>query len=452
MRPIYDMLVKASGRHRFHMPGHKGKHAFETADLMALDTTELPITDDLYSPERAIFQAEELYAEQARSAKTIFLHNGATVGIHTMLQLYAGEGDLVILPRNAHLSAINGCVIGGVRAAWIPLTQRTDDYCYIEESAVLAAMTQHPEAKAVFLTRPDFYGGCIPLKRIVEKAHGMGMKVVVDEAHGAHFPWLQGFSALDAGADAVTQSAHKTLMGLTGAAVLHLREAADAPRAMQILRREQTSSPSFLLMQSIDDSRAFMAQQGDDALRRLIEQVNDVRQQAALACYPDAHHAWQEEMSGYVFDPTRLVLEAPQGGEELAELLQRQGIDVEMHDRHRVVCIITVMDDKDSLQALTEVLRTHPPMKKTVQPREKVSHQPQKKMELRQAVMAMNEAIPLQEAEGRIAAQSVGLYPPGIPLIAPGEIISGEVIDLLCQAGTQGRFGIEEGKIVCVKQ
>ena len=159
MRPIYDMLQESSGRRSFHMPGHKGRPPFGPVDVYALDTTELPVTDDLYCPERGIRRAEELYARAAGAAETIFLHNGSTAGIHVMVQLYAGEGDEVILPRNAHLSAVNGCVLGGVRAAWIPVTTLPDGYAYIAEEDALRTMEEHPHARAILLTRPDFYGG-----------------------------------------------------------------------------------------------------------------------------------------------------------------------------------------------------------------------------------------------------------------------------------------------------
>ena len=155
MRPIHDMLLAASGRRSGHMPGHKGRAPFGAEDLYALDTTEIPLTDDLYAPENGIAQAQELYARAAGAGATIFLHNGSTAGIHAMVQLYAGEGDTVILPRNAHLSAANGCVLGGVRAEWIPITQRADGYCYIAEADVLAALDAYPEAKALLLTRPE---------------------------------------------------------------------------------------------------------------------------------------------------------------------------------------------------------------------------------------------------------------------------------------------------------
>lgn len=450
MRPVYDMLTAMGARRRFHMPGHKGQAPFGAVDLYALDTTELPVTDDLYSPERGLLAAQKMYAQAVGAAQTILLHNGSTAGIHAMVQLYAREGDTVLLPRNAHLSAVNGCVLGGVQAEWIPVTQRTDGYCYIAEQDVLAAIDAHPGAKAVLLTRPDYYGGCIPLRRIIEHAHSLGMRVVVDEAHGAHLPWMAGWSALEMGADAVTQSIHKTLPGLTGAAALHLRHAEDAARVMRILRREQTSSPSFILMLSIDDSRALMQQEGRERLAAVSTAANELRAMLPALGYSDAHAVWQE--TGMAFDPTRLVIEAPQGGEALAQSLRARGVDVEMNDGRHVVLILSVMDEPADILALAEALREIPAMPAEIPELPNMTMVPPRAMQLRPAAMAEDEQVPLGCAVGRIAAQSAGLYPPGVPLVAPGEYITEETVMLLAGAGVQNRFGMEGDTLRCVKQ
>jgi len=449
MRPIYDMLKAASGRGSFHMPGHKGKTPFGPVDAFALDTTELPLTDDLYCPENGVAKAQELYAQVAGAAVTLFLHNGSTAGIHAMLQLYAGEGDTVILPRNAHLSAANGCVIGGVKAEWIPITQLPDGYCYIAEEDVLAALDKYPHAKALLLTRPDFYGGCLPLERIIAKARSMGVKVVVDEAHGAHLPWLKGIaSAGEMGADAWVQSVHKTLPGLTGAAVLHLRDTADKPKAMRILRRQQTSSPNFVLLMSIDDSRAYMEEKGRAHLARTAKMAGILRGALGVTGYEEAHCQWRQ--TGMQFDPTRLVLHAPQGGAALAKILRDNGVDAEMADIRRVVLILSCMDEPGEIFRIMGILRNNPPMARLLPMLPDMRALPEKAIDLRAAVMAPCERVPLEEAVGRVAAASAGLYPPGIPLVCPGEIITAGVVDMLRRAGTHERFGLEGEHLLCV--
>lgn len=449
MRPMYEMLLAASGRGRFHMPGHKGSGPFGPVDFYALDTTELPVTDDLYAAERGIAQAQELYARAAGAGATLMMHNGSSGGIHTMLQLWAGEGDTVLLPRNAHMSAVNGCVMGGLRVRWIPMTCREDGYCYIREEDVLAAMDRHPEAKTVLLTRPDFYGCCLQLERIIAKAHEMGMKVVVDEAHGAHLPWLGRVPSAGAlGADAWVQSVHKTLPGLTGSAVLNLREEKDRDKALRLLRRGQTSSPSFVLLMSIDDGRAYMEEKGAAELGRICARAEEIRSLLPALGYADAHRGWQG--LGLDFDPTRLVIDAPRGGELLAAQLREHGIDVEMNDDHRVVLILSAMDTDEDFAALREALADIPATKADIARKPQLPQLPRRVMEVRPAVMADCEPVPMDRAEGRIAASSAGLYPPGIPLICPGECYSADILALLRGAGNQQRFGTEGACVLCV--
>lgn len=167
MRPVYDMLTAASARRSGHMPGHKGRPPFGAADLYALDTTELPNTDDLYAAEGGLREAMRLYAQAAGAAKTIFLHNGSTAGNHVMLQLYAREGETVLLPRNAHLSAVNACVLGGMRVKWMPVRCTPDGYCYLAEEDVLAALRANLDARAMLLGPPGLLrrrdaGRCFP--------------------------------------------------------------------------------------------------------------------------------------------------------------------------------------------------------------------------------------------------------------------------------------------------
>ena len=450
-RPVYEMLRRAASRTSLHMPGHKGLSPFGTiAEAYALDTTELPLTDDLYCPEGALAEAQRLWAEAAGAAETVFLHNGSTSGIHVMLQLYAREGDVVLLPRNAHLSAVNGCIAGGLRVRWIPVRQTADGYCYVAEEDVLAALARHPEAKTLLLTRPDYYGGCIPMERIVTAAHAQGARVVVDEAHGAHLPWSETVRSAGAfGADAWTQSVHKTAPGFTASAVLHLKSAEDCGKALRLLRREQTSSPSFLMMMSIDDARAWMQLHGRERLRCVTEEANRLRARLPEACWnPQAQ--WEKE-TGYAFDPTRLVIGSKAGGKALEAELRSRGIDAEMCDLHRVVLILTAMDASGRLEELREALAEIRADGCELPPELPELRHPERRMEVREAAMADCEAVAMDEASGRIAAQSAGLYPPGIPLVCPGEIINDEIISLLMQAKNRERFGLEGDKLLCVR-
>ena len=451
-RPIHAMLRAAAGRRSWHMPGHKGIAPFGPEDLYALDTTELPVTDDLYRPAGAIARAQALYARAAGAGATLFLHNGSTAGVHAMLQLYARPGDTVLLPRGAHLSAVNACVLGGLEPVWMPVRLTADGYPWLPEETALAALEAHPEAKAILLTRPDYWGGCVPMERIVRAAHSRGIRVLADEAHGAHLPWLDSPASAGAcGADAWVQSAHKTLPALTGTAMLHLRDPGDAARALALLRLTQTSSPSHVLLMSVDDARAWMENCGRERLRALCGALGELRRELPALGYADAHARWGE--TGYAFDPTRLVIRAPQGGEALGHALRARGADVEMADAHHAVCICTAMDTGESVRSLREALAAVPPEGAGPEavPPPALPALPPRALPPREAALGEGEGVPLDRAAGRIAARSAGVYPPGIPLVCPGEIVTAEIAEALRAAGADSRFGTEGDMLWCVK-
>lgn len=447
MRPMFDMLSAAARRASLHMPGHQGSAPFGATDLYALDTTELDCTDNLYAASGAIAEAEALYAASAGAGASLLMTNGSTAGVQTMLMLFARPGDAVLLPRNAHVSAINGCVLGGLTPIWIPVRLREDGSVRVDEGDVLDAIRRHPQARLLLLSRPDYYGVCMPLERVIEAAHAAGMAVAVDEAHGAHFPWMDGLSSAGrCGADAWTQSAHKTLPALTGSAVLHLKDADLLARARTVLRRGQSSSPSFLLLLSLDDARAWMDQHGTDALRRVTEAADRFRQNLRATPYRDAHALWAAQ--GELLDPTRLVLDAPQGGFALAEALSAHGLDAEMADERRVVLILTAMTPEKRLDALLALLKTLPAEPKAFAPTA-LPGLPNAVMEPRRAAMGQTAWVALEQAVGRVAALPAGLYPPGIPLVCPGEEINRAVVACLSAAAPEKRFGLE-GDALCV--
>ncbi len=449
-RPIHEMLSRAAGARRGHMPGHKGQAPFGVEDLFRLDTTELDLTDNLYQPAGAIRRAETLWARAAGAGASLLLTGGATAGIHTMLRLWAREGDTVILPRNAHLSAVNGCALGGLEIAWVPLRQTADGYPWAAEEDVLAVMEAHPEAKTLLLTRPDYYGVCQPLEGIAAACRRRGIRLIVDEAHGAHLPWLGGPRSAGELADAWVQSAHKTLPALTGAAVLHLRDEADEGRARRLLHEGQSSSPSFLLLQSLDDARCRMEKDGAARLAALMPALRALREALPALGYMDAHERWRQALpEGTEFDPTRLVIAAPQGGEELYRQLAERGFVAEMADERRLVWICTAADSPEDIDALREALAACPAHAAELPPPPPLPDLPEKVMPPRRAVMLPEKAVPLREAAGQIAAQSFGLYPPGVPLCVPGERVEAWMTERMRAAPPAHCFGMEGDRLLC---
>lgn len=445
-----DMLHLVSRRRSLHMPGHQGVAPFEGWDPYLLDTTEISLSDDLFAPSGAIGQAQSLYADAAGAGGTLFLTGGATSGIHGMLQWALSPGDQVLVPRNCHLSVLYGCAAAGAEPVWLPVTLTEDGYPFLREGDVLSAVAANPQARALVITRPDYYGGCIPLQRIVAAAHDAGMMVLVDEAHGAHLPWSEIISSAgNLGADAWVQSVHKTLPGLTGSAVLHVRDRADVPALRRVLRRVHSSSPSFLLMASIDDARAYMADGGAGVMAQVAEKAEAFRSRLPAMGYHCSQAAWRD--TGYDFDPLRLVIHGPQGGFRLQQQLEEAGWDVEMADLCRVVMILTPMTPLEALDDLAVVLSRLP--------REEAADKmvplpcgvPFRAVSLREAVTGKSCLVQLAQAAGRISSGVAGQYPPGIPLICPGEVFTEELIDHLRRLPSGRRFGMEEECVWCLK-
>lgn len=424
--PMTQMLGAAEGTMRFHMPGHKGA-------LDPYDTTEIRRTDDLYAPVSGIAEAERLAALSCGAAHTIMLTGGSTAGLMAMILANVAPGETLVLSRKAHHAAVSACVWGGIEAV------------FVDDPA--EALAAHPQAKAVLVTRPDYYGICMDLAPLVAQAKQQGALVLVDEAHGAHFAWWDApQSAGKLGADAWVQSAHKTLPALTGAAWLHLGEGMDAPRARRFLRMVQTSSPPFPILQSLDEARLWMDEYGAQTLASIAGQLADLRAKIdateGYACVPTD-------------DPTRLVIDTRgrgYTGMEMDEKLQEHFIDVEMADDACIVCICTVADKPNDYARLFAALRAAEP-KEPLPPLEvAAAPAPGKRLlPLRQAVLSAQEAVPLDQAAGRIAAVSAGMYPPGIPYVLPGEQVTAACVEKLLALPPGRRFGVEDDCLICVK-
>lgn len=287
------------------------------------------------------------------------------------------------------------------------------------------------------------------VRRIAQEAARAGIRLVVDEAHGAHLPFggeIESAGAL--GADAWVQSVHKTMPALTGSAVLHLKKKEDLKPALQVLRREQTSSPSFLLMLSVDEARAWMEENGREALEKLRKHADFLRETGLRTGYADPRDIWKT--SGQAFDPCRVVLSAPQGGDIFLRELAQRGIDAEMAMGSCVVLLLSPQISEEDVQKIADALQDIPP-RGTAHEEEIAVMEPLPEcvMDVRKAALSDMEAVPLEKSAGRVAAACAGCYPPGIPLVVPGEVISEETVQRLLEAGDENRFGTEEGTIEC---
>lgn len=461
--PLMEALRAMEGRLSFHMPGHKGLRG-ELELWPHMDVTELERTDDLYRPDGPIARAQELMAQSARAARTILLTNGSTCGVEAMLGYAARPGERVILPRASHLSAVSACALYGLEPVWVDAWADEGGAPFTRGQDVLEAIRRHPEARAVLITRPDYFGRMLPLDGIAAAAHAAGMLLLVDEAHGAHLNWLDGrtgvylpgggtagqrISALDMGADICVQSAHKTLSALTGGAWLHMAAGVDGERLLRMVALTQSSSPSFLIMASLDGARARMDERGAEELERLCAWCEEVNAACAGEGLAPARGYF-----GLPCDRTRLALDVTGrgiSGYGAQRALDGQGIDIEMADARRIVMIATVADERDGLERLARALRKLPRgAGSSSAPRVERTGRGERRMGLREAALGPCRRVPLERAAGCVAARALGAYPPGVAECVPGEEISKEACERLCAARSRGAalFGLEQGMCV----
>lgn len=408
--PIFDAVKKYAvrGAARYHMPGHKGA-------VSPFDVTELDETDNLLKPSGVIKQSMDMTARAFGSKKSLFLLGGSTSGNLTMLTALLKEGDKVLLDRGAHISVFSALTLCGAAPEYIYSTPAANGGIIgaPDLNAVSKAVKNNPDAKAVFITSPNAFGITAPLKEISHLCKSNGMYLLVDQAHGAHFAFHEELpeNAMSAGADMCVQSFHKTLPALTQTAVLHIGSEALIDAAECTLSLYQTSSPSYLLMSSIDRARAFMEENGPARLDALIKTVRENRTENLLT------------LKGK--DILRLVFLCD--GMKAAEILEENNIVPEMHGPGYVVCIVTVMDEPEAVKALLSLCASLPPYSGEM-PRVPAACP---KMTPREAFYKKSILIPAEKAAGHISKNALLLYPPGIPIVAPGEIITDEALSCL---------------------
>lgn len=440
-RPIEDMLqhYENFGMLRLHMPGHKGVHGEH-------DVTELSATDNLYAPSKAITQAQTLLAKQCGAQKSYFLTGGASLGIAAMIAGTVFPGQELIVAENSHRSVWDACALCGINVHVLPLKQEKGLFLPPNEKNVSEALKKHKNAAALLITSPDYYGLCAQLNPIGAMCKKYGVKLLVDQAHGAHFPYYSSLLPYDgrSGADAWVHSLHKTTGALTQSAALHIDDLSLSERMEFFLQLLGTSSPSFLLLESMDrardeyaafDTNAFLAR-----VKKLEEKISQI---PGLSVLQYAHK-----------DPTRLCIDTSEicEGIEAAKRLEEQGVVPEMADLRFVVCILTPYDSDYTrlLQALKKLRRTlH--LKQNSSACLKKNERVQS---VREAAFAKAEYLPVDQCSNRIAACCAGIYPPGIPAVVYGEKISEKTVEYLLHAQKKGQelFGLQNGRLRVVKE
>lgn len=455
----------------FHMPGHKGGRGFSREflnNLAEMDVTEIPGMDNLHQPTGIIAEAQRMASRAYRAHHSFFLVNGSTSGIHAMIMAACNQGDRLIVPRNSHKSVWSALVMADVKPVYIQPNYDYDNLLatQITVQQVREALDNNPDVVGLLLIHPNYYGMCSSIKQIEKLVHDRGKLLMVDEAHGAHFVFHPDLppSSGEIGADMWVQSAHKTLPAFTQAAYLHLREGRlNRERVVQVLTLIQTTSPSYLIMASLDWARAFMENRGRELLHQLMIRMQDLKQllksQYGMLTLDD-YWKWEEVTA---IDPTRLTLDVrPLGvtGYQAEMLLREAGIQVEMSDIYRLVSIFSVVDRDKEFEAfsrgcgnLSKNLALRKGMSASVFEQLSISREiPEQIMSPREAFYSIIENVPVNESIGRICAGIIGAYPPGIPRFCPGELIDREGIEELVEIQRQGGnlFGLVDNLFIPV--
>lgn len=449
--PLFEELLNniQQNKARFHVPGHcQGKGMLPeflslAPEVFKIDLTELPGLDDLHNPSGAIARAQELTARLYGVEESYFLVNGASSGILALMLATAREGDYVLVPRNGHRSIFSGLILSGAIPVYLE-PQIVPFYEFasgINFSDFKNKLCSEPAIKSVFVLNPTYYGTVSDLPALVNESHSKNIPVIVDEAHGSHFYFNNKFpvGAMACGADAAVQSVHKTGGSLTQSSWFHLQgDRIDRHRLRDSLSMSQTTSPSYLLMASLDASRQQLASNGERIFNRVLELAWEARSYISRIeglSLLDNDFLISQGFCG--LDPTRLVISVRKlgmtGFDALKILSEHYQVELEMADYYNIIAVVSLGTTREDVKRLVSSLKDLSISRDKVRCSSDVQHPrlPPVKLSPRKAWMASSRYVDLIKSIGLISAEIISVYPPGIPVICPGEEITPDVIDYL---------------------
>ncbi|MBS5272654.1 MULTISPECIES: aminotransferase class V-fold PLP-dependent enzyme [unclassified Clostridium] len=455
--PIYEAL-EAFKKKRvvpFDVPGHKrGRGNPELVQLLgekcvSLDVNSMKPLDNLCHPVSVIREAEELAAEAFGAASAYLMVGGTTSAVQSMILSVVKAGDKIILPRNVHKSVINALVLcGGIPIYVNPeMNQKLGISLGMQVEKVKQAIEDNPDAVAVFVNNPTYYGICSDIKTIVQLAHARGMKVLADEAHGTHLYFGKNLpiSAMAAGADMAAVSMHKSGGSLTQSSLLLLNKGVNTDYVRQIINLTQTTSASYLLLSSLDISRRNLALRGEESFAKVVEMAEYARREINSI---GGYYAYGKELvngdSIFDYDVTKLSVytrDIGLAGIEVYDLLRDEyDIQIEFGDISNILAYISIGDRIQDIErlvgALDDVERLYKKDSAGLLSGEYIS--PKVVMSPQKAFYSEKVSVPVEASSGRVCAEFVMCYPPGIPILAPGEMITDDVVQYILYAKKKG--------------
>jgi len=432
----------------FHVPGHKqGRGNRELTELLGENCMQIDLTcfdglDNICNPVSVIKEAESLAAQLYGADNAFFLVNGTTSGIQAMIMSVCNPGDKILIPRNAHKSAIGGIIVSG--AIPVYLEPEIDEYMGvamgITPEAVINALENNSDIKALFIINPTYYGIASNLKAIVDIAHTYKIPVIVDEAHGAHLKFNKNLplSAMEAGADMAASSTHKLGGSLTQSSLLlHQGNLISREKIKAVLNLAQTTSPSYILLASLDVARKQLATNGQEMISEAYRLALWAREEIQKI---DGLYLLGEDVIGqpgcFDFDPTKIVINVRElgiSGYEIERILRKEfKIQVELSDLFNIILLVSLGDSESTLNPLIKALKDisgRYSLRNVIKYFIPLPNIPESVVSPREAFYDETKNIQLADAEGEISAEMIMAYPPGIPIVCPGERLTREIID-----------------------
>lgn len=461
---ILDELMKNNKNNliSFHVPGHKNGKIYDLLgykDLLEsiykMDTTEIIGTDNLHSPEGIIKKSQEKASRVFKSDKTYFLVNGTTCGIQASIMSICNDNDKILVNRDCHHSVINACILGNINPVYIDY-KLDNDYFILEgvlEEDVIKSIDENLDAKALVLTYPTYYGATYDLEKICEYAHKKNMVVIVDEAHGAHLGLSEKLpkTALEQGADIVIQSTHKTLPSFTQSSMLHIKGGkVDSSKISEILRIIETSSPSYLLMSSLEIATEIYEKYGRDLMDKLLENIDNFIKDISKNDFVKVYNK---------FDKTKIFISLKKlgiTGYELEKILRKNNIQVELSNYYGVLLICTISNYYDDFESIKNDINNIITDKKDKYFEElrTINYPkiiPKKILNPREAFYKNKKSVKIYDSIGQISGEYIIPYPPGVSILSPGEIITKEIIDYILYLKEMNISGISDTSLENIK-
>lgn len=450
--PLFDALMEYVNNNTipFHVPGHKKGQGmwgdfqkFVGINVLSIDVTVFKQVDSLHKPTGVIKEAQELAADAYNSDYTFFSIHGTSGAIQAMIMGVVNPGEKIIIPRNVHKSVTAGIILSGSIPVYMQpeIDHSVGVALNVTPETVIETLEQNEDAKAVLIVNPTYYGVSTDIKRIAKIVHSYGIPLIVDEAHGPHLHFNDRLpiSAIDAGADVCSQSTHKIIGSMTQSSLLHVKKGfVDVNRIKTVMSLLQTTSPSYILLASLDVARKQMVMEGKKLLDRTIELANYARNKINSI---EGYYCFGEEVlnkkGAYGFDPTKITITCKDlglSGYELERILaEKYFIQPEMSDLYNVLCVFSLGDSKEHVDALINALEEIS-SQQCCSVRRKIGiidvpEIPEQILSPRDAFNSLTVSVPLSDSMGQISAEFLMAYPPGIPILCPGEMITREIIN-----------------------